>query len=430
MNEMWLLTALAVLIAMIAILVVPSIRIIGPTEVGLVTKRFALSKLPDDNPIAFRGEPGYQADLLMPGWHFKLWLLYAVEKHPWVQVRAGEIGVVVAQVGSPLPIGAKSAESFSDLNLITNLHAWLQAGGQKGVQRPVLPPGSLMPVNPVGFLVITRQRVYGVPVAQQFQRLQAQGKFTYQAFGLEENQLKVTVITPRSAGGGGVVDTCGIVTALEGQPLPSAAIAGRLGEFEDVKRLEGEHATDQTLIEALIGSKSAQHNNYQDYDAFLRAGGKIGLQHDTLLYGAYLLNPFLVRVEEVPMLVIKRGGAGGVPGAVMPGVGGKPAGPGTANEDSLMVGGRRISGGTGEPGPSLPRSTSRTNHFQARATISETASCLRCGHLRWRKKTRPCRSMRGTRDRNTSWTVGRNGLTIMGTTSRQGAVPVGPGRLG
>jgi uncharacterized membrane protein YqiK len=121
----WLLTGLAVLVAMIAILVVPSVRIIGPTEVGLVTKRFALSKLPDDNPIAFRGEPGYQADLLMPGWHFKLWLLYAVEKHPWVQVRAGEIGVVVAQVGRPLPVGAKSAESVSDLNLITSLHAWL-----------------------------------------------------------------------------------------------------------------------------------------------------------------------------------------------------------------------------------------------------------------------------------------------------------------
>ncbi len=50
-----------------------------------------------------------------------------------------------------------------------------------------------------------------------------------------------------------------------------------------------------------------QHNNYQDFDAFLKAGGKIGLQHDPLLYGAYLLNPFLVRVEEVPMLVVNQG---------------------------------------------------------------------------------------------------------------------------
>jgi regulator of protease activity HflC (stomatin/prohibitin superfamily) len=300
----WFVIALA---ALIVILVVPSIRIIGPTEVGLVTKRFALRKLPDDNPIAFRGEAGYQADLLMPGWHFKLWVLYSVEKHPWVQVRAGEIGVVVAQVGKPLPVGAKSAESVSELNLITDLHGWLEAGGQKGVQRPVLPPGSLMPVHPVGFLVITPERVYGVPVAQEFQYLQAEGKLTCEDFGLEEKHLKVTVITPRSAGNAGIIDTCGIVTALEGQPLPPGAIASRLGEFEDIKKLENDRATDQMLIEALIGSKSVQHNNYQDFDAFLKAGGKIGLQHDPLLYGAYLLNPFLVRVEEVPMLVVKQG---------------------------------------------------------------------------------------------------------------------------
>jgi len=304
LETYWVLVVLAVIIA---VLVLPSIRIIGPTEVGLVTKRYSRKKLSTDNPIAFHGEAGYQADLMMPGWQFKFWVLYAVAKHPWVQIRAGDIGVVVAQVGKPLPIGAKSAESFSELNLITNLHAWLEAGGQKGVQRPVLPPGSLMPLHPVGFLVITRERVFGQSVTQEFRLLQAQGKLTYQAFGLEESQMKVTVITPRSNKGGGVVDTCGIVTALDGQPLPGGAIASRLGEFEDIKKLQSEEATDQARIEALIGSKSAQHNNYQDFDAFLRNGGKIGLQHDTLLYGAYLLNPFLLRVEEVPMLVVKQG---------------------------------------------------------------------------------------------------------------------------
>jgi hypothetical protein len=303
----WLLVVLAALAAAIVILVLPSIRIIGPMEIGLVTKRFSFKKLPDDNPIAFHHEAGYQADLLMPGWRFKFWIWFIVEKHPWVQVPAGEIGVVVAQVGRSLPVGAKSAESVGELNLITNVRTWIKAGGQKGVQRPVLPPGSLMPVHPVGFLVITRERVYGVPVARGFQRLQAHGKLTYEAFGLEERHLRVTVITPKSVGGGGVLDTCGIVTTLDGQPLPGVAIASRLGEFDDVRKLEGDGATDSVLIEALIGSKSVLHNNYQDFDAFLKAGGKIGLQHDTLLYGAYLLNPFLVRVEEVPMLVVKQG---------------------------------------------------------------------------------------------------------------------------
>ena len=57
----------------------------------------------------------------------------------------------------------------------------------------------------------------------------------------------------------------------------------------------------------LLGSKNDLHNNYQDFQAFLDAGGKIGLQHDPLLYGAYLLNPFLVRVDLVPMLVVNQG---------------------------------------------------------------------------------------------------------------------------
>ena len=67
-----------------------SFRAIGPTEVGLVTRRFSFRKLANDNPIAFAGEPGYQANLLMPGLRWKLILTYRVEKFPWVQVPAGQ----------------------------------------------------------------------------------------------------------------------------------------------------------------------------------------------------------------------------------------------------------------------------------------------------------------------------------------------------
>jgi uncharacterized membrane protein YqiK len=60
-------------------------------------------------------------------------------------------------------------------------------------------------------------------------------------------------------------------------------------------------------VEAILNSKNDAHNNYQDFQAFLDAGGRIGLQHDPLLYGAYNLNPFLVSVEMVPMLVVNQG---------------------------------------------------------------------------------------------------------------------------
>jgi len=247
--------------------------------------------------------------MLMPGLRFKLWPLFGVKKFPWVQVPAGEIGVVIAQVGAPLPIGAKSAVYKAELANFSNLHTFIEAGGQKGVPRPVLPPGTLVPVHPVAFLVLTPQTVYGLPVSPDLAS-QAKGKtLTPESFGLSPEQLRVVVITPDVGG----IDLVGVVTALEGEPLPSGDIASRLGGFEDVAAIEASNAggststTDAQLIDLLLGSKNNLHNNYQDFQAFLDNGGKIGLQHDTLLYGAYLLNPFLVRVDLVPMLVVDQG---------------------------------------------------------------------------------------------------------------------------
>ncbi|MEI9932754.1 MAG: hypothetical protein WDM89_20025 [Rhizomicrobium sp.] len=100
----------------------------------------------------------------------------------------------------------------------------------------------------------------------------------------------------------------GIVTTFEGPPLPKGAIANRIGDFADLYELEKKPTTkDSDLVEAILSVKNEDHNNYQDFQAFLDRGGRIGLQHDPLMYGAYNLNPFLVSVEMVPMLVVNQG---------------------------------------------------------------------------------------------------------------------------
>ena len=138
------------LVIFLVALVFKSIYSIGPTQIGLVRKRFG-AKLPGNNPVAFKGEAGYQAELLMPGLRFKFVLVYAVTKHPWVQVPAGQIGVVIAQVGEPTPIGAKSGVYKPEFGNFTDLTTFVEKGGQKGVQRPVLSPGTLAPDSPRGF---------------------------------------------------------------------------------------------------------------------------------------------------------------------------------------------------------------------------------------------------------------------------------------
>ena len=277
---------------------------IGPNEVGLVIKRIGREKK-SAGPIALNGEAGYQADLLMPGIAFRLWPVNRVEKHPWVQIATGEIGLVVAQVGAPLPTGWKSGVYKQAFGQFTDVRAFIQSGGQQGVQRPVLPPGAIVPLHPVAFLVLTQSRSFGLPVNAEYR-----SKFGPALFGLKADDLTLKVIEPlrvKDANGERVIDRLAVVETLEGEPLPSGDIAGRLGRFDDVKKMEADGRREGEIADVLIGNQNERHNNYQDYQKFLDAGGRIGLQHDPLLYGSYALNPYLVRVETVPMLVVKQG---------------------------------------------------------------------------------------------------------------------------
>ncbi|MGB2714255.1 MAG: SPFH domain-containing protein [Vicinamibacterales bacterium] len=285
-------------------IVVMSIHRIGPNEVGLVIRRWGRQKR-SDSPVALRGEAGYQADLLMPGIALRWWPMNRVEKHPWVQIPTGEIGLVIAQVGAPLPTGWKSGVYKREFGQFTDVRSFIERGGQQGVQRPVLPPGAIVPLHPVAFLVLTRSRSFGLPVNEEYR-----GKFGPALFGLKADDLTLKVIEPlrlKEASVEKTIDMVGIVETLEGEPLPSGDIACRLGRFDDVKKMEAERRSDGEIADVLIGNQNERHNNYQDYQKFLDAGGRIGLQHDPLLYGSYALNPYLVHVETVPMLVVKQG---------------------------------------------------------------------------------------------------------------------------
>ena len=284
-------TAVAIVLFLVVVVVLRSFHAIGPAEVGLVAKRLG-ARSKGDQLVALAGEAGYQADLLMPGLRFKLWPVHRVERHPWVQVPPGDIGLVIAQVGAALPTGAKSAIYRPEFGSFADVRTFLANGGQRGVQRPVLPPGTTAPIHPVGFVVLTSAAVFGKVVSKATQAAIHQ---------VDPNVLKVVHITPQ-----GDRDVVGVVTTLEGPP--SGDIASRIGGFGDVTAMEtSADASPVRVIQAVLRSKNDLHDNYQDYQAFLSNGGCIGLQHDPLLYGSYLLNPFLVRVELREMLVVRQG---------------------------------------------------------------------------------------------------------------------------
>ena len=214
--------------ALVVLFFAASFHSIGPAEVGLVTKRIG-RKLEDDQLVALKGEAGYQADLLMPGLRFKLWPIFKVERYPWVQVPPDHIGLVIAQVGA----------AAADRRQVGGLQAGVRQlrrhprpssanGGQRGVQRPVLPPGTTAPIHPVGFVVITSDQIFG--------KVDLRGARRPRSARSTRNALKVTHITPQ-----GERDIVGVVTTLEGPP--SGDIASRIGGFSDVTAMEADRAT-------------------------------------------------------------------------------------------------------------------------------------------------------------------------------------------
>src|SRR5262249_47460314 len=78
-------------------------------------------------------------------------------------------------------------------------------------------------------------------------------------------------------------DRVGIVTVLDGPPIPAGGLAGR----------------------GVAGSGRLQRGQ-----AFIDAGGCRGLQEEVLLSGSWNLNPWFVRVEMVPLTEIPIGYVG------------------------------------------------------------------------------------------------------------------------
>jgi len=227
-------------------------RVISEDASGLVIKRFG-PELPAGRIVATRGEAGYQAAMLPPGFHFPLWRFrYKVEKVPVVVVPAGEIALVVAADGAPIPkervLGkAVSCFDFQDAS------AFLEGGGERGRQIAFLTAGTYR-INPALFEIVTAN--------------------TAERYAIHPARLRVRQIP---------TECVGVVTMLDGASIPSGDLAG--------PSYQG-------------------HDSFQNGQAFVEVGGCRGLQEQVLLAGSWNLNPWLVFVEEVPLTEIPIGYVG------------------------------------------------------------------------------------------------------------------------
>lgn len=229
--------------------------VIGEREVGIVVKKFTLrgKGLPAGRLIAINGEAGLQADTLAPGWHWGYFpWQFNVKKEAIVVVPQGEIALIVAADGAAIP-PERILGKVVECDNYQDARKFLTQGGEKGRQIGFLTAGSYR-INTALFKIITASS------ASQH--------------GMHPEQLQVHQIA---------AEKVGIVTTLDGAPIPAGEIAGH----------------------PVVG-----HDNFQNGQKFIDAGGQRGLQEQVLLSGSWNLNPWLVCVEQVPMTEIPIGYVG------------------------------------------------------------------------------------------------------------------------
>ncbi len=243
----WILLGLLVLYWLLGLV------LIDERQVGVVVKRFASKSLQPGRLVALDGEAGYQADTLAPGLHFGYWRWqYQILKVPVTEVAPGGIALVVAADGAPIP-PERILGQVVDCDDFQDARKFLVNGGERGRQLGLITAGTYR-INTALFTVITA--------------IQAP------SHGMSPGALFVQRVEP---------DMVGIVTTLDGRPIDPGEIAGPV---------------------------VANHDNFQNAQAFLDGGGRRGLQEQVLLSGSWNLNPWFAQVEQVRMVEVPIGSVG------------------------------------------------------------------------------------------------------------------------
>jgi uncharacterized membrane protein YqiK len=255
-----------------------AIRYIPHSRVGIREKLWSFRGSVRSGLIALRGEAGFQPEVLRGGLHFMVPLQYRVHSVSLVTITQGKIGYVFARDGRPLPATQTLAANTTSLDF-QNARVFLEQGGQRGPQRLVLREGTYA-INLAQFVVITGDRVHGLALDKsEIAMLQGMAALIRERHGFEPVVIK------------GSDDVLGVVTVHDGASLaPGQIIAPTVGE---------DAAQPKTY-----------HNNFQDPERFLAAGGLRGRQLQVLVEGTYYVNRLFATVEMIPKTVVDVGNVG------------------------------------------------------------------------------------------------------------------------
>ena len=273
---------LLLLITPILILIslwITGFRLIPNTKCAVVEMKWSTAGSLKDRLIALDGEAGFQPDVLRGGIHFRSPLKYGVHKIPMVTVPQGQIAYIFARDGVPLGPKQTLGDVAPGSRNFQSVRGFLENGGQRGPQRGILREGTYA-INLAQFVVILEDDIYYLKIDRDDDR---KFKRMRQSIMVRDG-FKPVVIK-------GKHDLIGIVTVHDGPSLPPGEIIAPLVGVNDVR-------------------SKLNHNNFQDPECFLSAGGMRGKQYQVLVDGTFFINRLFATVEIIKKTVVPVGHVG------------------------------------------------------------------------------------------------------------------------
>jgi len=253
-------------------------RVVANNEVAVVEKRFGGRGSITNGILARDGEVGFQPAVLRGGIHFFKPFQYHLHRSPLVTITQGKIGYVFARDGLSLS-PTQGLASNLQTHGFEDVVAFLADGGQRGPQRAILREGTYA-FNLMAFIVVTDERVFSMELHRSEREAVA---------GMRDLIAKRKGFTPLIIDD--KEDMCGIITVHDGPSLPQGnIIAPVVGD---------DHEKPDTY-----------HNNFQDADKFLVAGGYRGRQLQVLTEGTYYINRLFATVELIRKTTVEVGHVG------------------------------------------------------------------------------------------------------------------------
>ena len=269
-----------IVIGIILFLWLVGLRIIPNSKIAIVEKWWSTKGSLNEQIIALNGEAGFQPQIIRGGVHFLSPLMYKVHICPLVTVPQGQIAYVFARDGKPLEPIQTLGKIIPEGSNFQNAKAFLLNGGQKGPQRGIIREGTYA-FNLAQFIILTQDKMYYLPMGTKSDEM----TINRMAELLKERDgFRPLVIK-------GSDDKAGIVTVHDGLSL-----------------------NREDIIAPAVGDNPEEpetyHNNFQDPEKFLKAGGFRGRQYQVLVEGTYFINRFFATVELIDKSIIDVGYVG------------------------------------------------------------------------------------------------------------------------